>query len=108
MHQRILRILLTMMLTLSVAISSGVVFSGPLDDAQAAYERGDYATALQLLRLLAERGDAEARFHLGMMYARGDGVAQDNKEAVKWYRLAAEQCSRAISSWIFVRRRTWS
>jgi uncharacterized protein len=61
MHQRILRILLTMMLTLSVAISSGVVFSGPLDDAQAAYERGDYATALQLLRLLAERGDAEAR-----------------------------------------------
>jgi TPR repeat protein len=25
------------------------------------------------------------------MYANGDGVVQDNKEAVKWYRLAAEQ-----------------
>ena len=29
--------------------------------------------------------------HLGFMYANGQGVPQDYAEAVKWYRLAAEQ-----------------
>jgi TPR repeat protein len=32
---------------------------------------------------LAER-DAEEQFNLGVMYANGNGVPEDNKEAVKW------------------------
>jgi len=40
---------------------------------------------------LAEHGDASAQYTLGLMYARGDGVPQDYKTAVKWFRLAAEQ-----------------
>ena len=28
---------------------------------------------------------------MAVMYRKGDGVLQDNKKAVKWYRLAAEQ-----------------
>ena len=40
---------------------------------------------------LAERGNAQAQFNLGMMYENGQGVRQDDAEAVKWYRLAAEQ-----------------
>jgi len=40
---------------------------------------------------LADRGDAEAQFNLGLMYMKGQGVAQNYEEAVKWYRLAAEQ-----------------
>ena len=32
-----------------------------------------------------------AQFNLGQMYRRGDGVPQDDKTAVKWYTLAAEQ-----------------
>ena len=39
----------------------------------------------------AERGDAGAQFNLGVRYANGRGVLQDNKEAVKWFRLAAEK-----------------
>ena len=42
--------------------------------------------------------------NLGIMYDNGQGVPQDYKEAVKWYRLAAEQgyvCS--IQSWYHVR-----
>ena len=39
----------------------------------------------------AERGDAEAQASLGFMYANGQGVAQDDAEAVRWYHLAAEQ-----------------
>lgn len=40
---------------------------------------------------MAKRGDATAQFNLGLMYATGQGVLQDYKEAVKWYRLAADQ-----------------
>ncbi|MBQ6983279.1 MAG: SEL1-like repeat protein [Synergistaceae bacterium] len=39
----------------------------------------------------AERGDAEAQFLLGVMYARGHGVGQDYKEARKWWEKAVAQ-----------------
>ena len=42
-----------------------------------AYRRGDYATALRILRELAEQGNADAQFNLGVMYAKGQGVTQD-------------------------------
>ncbi len=61
------------------------------DSGQEAYDRGDYATALKEWRPLAEQGDAEAQYNLGIMYREGHGVLQDDKEAVRWYRLAAEQ-----------------
>ena len=32
-----------------------------------------------------------AQVNLGVMYDNGEGVLQDDKEAVKWYRKAAEQ-----------------
>ena len=57
----------------------------------AAYERGDYATALLLWRPLAEQGIASAQHNLGNVYYNGQGVTQDYAEAAKWWRLAAEQ-----------------
>jgi len=39
----------------------------------------------------AEIGDAEAQYNLGEMYYNGEGVSQNDKEAVKWYLKAAEQ-----------------
>jgi TPR repeat protein len=39
----------------------------------------------------AEQGKADAQFNLGGMYDYGQGVTQDDKQAVKWYRKAAEQ-----------------
>jgi TPR repeat protein len=56
-----------------------------------AYGRGDYATALDEWRLLAERGNTLAQLNIGYMYHHGRGVPQDYPEAVKWYRRAAEQ-----------------
>jgi TPR repeat protein len=49
----------------------------------------DYATALRLWREIAEQGDAKAQIKLGLMYELGQGVPQDNAEALKWYGLAA-------------------
>ncbi|HUS98544.1 MAG TPA: sel1 repeat family protein, partial [Hyphomicrobiaceae bacterium] len=57
----------------------------------AAHQRGDYATALKFWRPLAEQGNAAAQYRLGLIYANGRGMPQDNAEAVKWYGMAAEQ-----------------
>jgi len=56
-----------------------------------AYKRGDYDTAMTEWRSLAEQGDAEAQWFLGSMYYQGEGVPQDDQEAVRWYRQAADQ-----------------
>ncbi|MBU1396451.1 MAG: SEL1-like repeat protein [Gammaproteobacteria bacterium] len=39
----------------------------------------------------AEQGDAEAQLQLGVRYAEGDGVIQNDKEAARWLELAAKQ-----------------
>ena len=46
---------------------------------------------LDELRALAEQGDASVQILLGVMYINGEGVPQDDTEAVRWYRLAANQ-----------------
>ena len=43
------------------------------------------------VRAKAEGGDAESQVELGLRYAKGEGVAKNQVEAVKWYRKAAEQ-----------------
>ena len=40
---------------------------------------------------LAQQGDAEAQYFLGIAYYQGKGVLRDYQEAVKWFRKAAEQ-----------------
>jgi len=57
----------------------------------AAYGRGDYATAMQLWRPLADQGDPYAQTNLGRLYANGQGVPQDYAAAASWYRKAADQ-----------------
>ena len=42
-------------------------------------------------KALAEQGDADAQFYLGIMYDEGEGVLEDDATAVKWYTKAAEQ-----------------
>jgi len=61
------------------------------DEGWAAYQRGDYATALREYRPLAEQGGATAQYNLGLMYANGQGVPQDYVQAHKWLNLAATQ-----------------
>ena len=69
----------------------GSVAVAGVDKGLTAIKRGDYATALKEFRPLAEQGNAEAQFNLGLMHISGAGVTQDYKKAMKWYRKAAEQ-----------------
>src|SRR5208337_2841275 len=67
----------------------GVARAGPFEDAQAADQKGDYATELQILRPLADQGNALAQLGLGVMYANGHGVPQDYVRAHMWFNIAA-------------------
>ena len=53
----------------------GVATAGPLEDGEAAYQKGDYSTALQIFRPLADQGNSDAQADLGVMYTNGHGVA---------------------------------
>ncbi|MDR0234005.1 MAG: SEL1-like repeat protein [Zoogloeaceae bacterium] len=50
-----------------------------------------YVEAVKWIQEAAEQGDAGAQYNFGVMYEKGQGVAQDKAEAVKWYTQAAEQ-----------------
>lgn len=59
--------------------------------AEAAMLRGEYAKAVRLWLPLAERGDVNAQYSLGLMYDRGVGVAVNKAVAARWYRMAADR-----------------
>jgi hypothetical protein len=61
------------------------------DKAIAAYERQDYAAAFAQLKPLALLEYPPAQSSLGIMYAKGEGVPQDDQEAVYWYKKAAKE-----------------
>jgi hypothetical protein len=64
----------------------------------AAFQSGDYATALRKWRPLAEHGHVKAQHNIGSMYLLGEGVPKDYTKAEKWTRKAAEQ-GRAVSQY---------
>lgn len=74
-------------LVISVVLTAPAA-AGPFEDGVTAYDQGDYATALRLLRPLAERGSGEAQYELGRMYAYGDRVPKDPAAATVWFRSA--------------------
>lgn len=81
---------LTMTLVLSIfclAVPAWADFQAGMT----AYDREDYAAALQEWQPLAEQGDALAQYHVGLLYHKGRGVPQDDVQARKWYGKAAAQ-----------------
>lgn len=72
-----------------------LLLAGPAEadykTAIAAFDKGDYEAAYDLLLPLAEGGDRNAQFTIGFMYDYGRGLPASKPDAVMWYRLAAEQ-----------------
>jgi hypothetical protein len=85
---------LTLFIVLVAVAVTGPALAVPQPDAEAAYARGDYATAFKLWLPLAEQGSARAQLNVARMYERGEWVAQDQAMADEWYRRAAEQGAR--------------
>ena len=61
------------------------------DAGNEAFNVGDYETAHAIWQPLADAGDADSQFGMGMLYANGFGVAMDDTLALSYYGKAAEQ-----------------
>ena len=61
-----------------------------IESADALYEKKQYAEAFKIYQSLSDK-NPQVQYKLGNMYYYGEGVKQDYQEALKWYRIAAEQ-----------------
>ena len=91
---------LALITALFMTMSPLPVAAQTFNEAVAAYERGDFATALRGFQIHAEQGAAAAQFALGLMYSTGEGVPENDAEAARWFRVAAEQGVALAQSWL--------
>ena len=61
------------------------------DAGLSAFLNSDYRLAREIWLVLAEAGDAQSQFGLGMMLENGHGVPPDPEKAFQWYLRAADQ-----------------
>ena len=54
-------------------------------------DQHEQAKSVSDLRKLADEGDADAQWQMGVRYHDGAGVPQDDAQAVQWFQRAAEQ-----------------
>ena len=82
-------------LFLLLFLSLGLIGSAfaDINDAEDAYDSGDFKTAFQEYLTLARKGDSFAQSWVGFLYDHGQGIAENDKLAVSWYRKAADQGS---------------
>jgi TPR repeat protein len=76
---------------LLLATPVAVLGQEALGKAEQALAAGKFSDAAALLRPLAQSGDAEAQYRLGMLYYHGQGVAEDERAAVEWWKKSAAQ-----------------
>lgn len=62
------------------------------------YIKNKTISAAEWYKKAADQGHARAQYNLGVMYANGEGVEEDDKAAVKWLTKAAEQGLREAAS----------
>ena len=89
------RIIAVALLLLMVVAATYSASAQTLEEAHTARERGDYTAAYRVFKDLAEEGNVEAQFHLGFMYDFGEGIPENDSEAVKWWHRAAGRGHRS-------------
>jgi TPR repeat protein len=78
-------------LWLSNPALAGKPVTTPVGDPLAASGPITTATTFGDLQKVAERGDAYAQYILGARYHNGEGVPQDDAQAMRWFERAADQ-----------------
>ena len=61
------------------------------DDAQKAFDKKDYESALDIWLDFAAEGDRETQFMCGEIYYKGLGTSEDPARALYWYEKSADQ-----------------
>lgn len=81
----------TLIIAASLSLIAAVAWSGDARKGHAAYDAGDYETAMAEWQELADAGDAAAAYGMGMLYGNGFGVDMNDDMALKYYGIAADQ-----------------
>ncbi len=76
-----------LIVVLTLLIVSALTAEADFEAAEKAYDQGDFATAL---REFKADGSPRSLNNVGMIYFNGEGVDQDKREALRWFRKAAE------------------
>lgn len=74
-----------------VSLLPGQGFADKMSEGMAAYKAGRYKEAAKLWQPLADKGDANAQYNIGLLYRNGQGVKQDDRQALVWFSKAAQQ-----------------
>lgn len=74
---------------LCLLLFGACAMAAPYDEALAARDHGDFASAFNTFQRLAQQGDAASQFQLSLLYASGRGVAPNANQAMQWLQRAA-------------------
>lgn len=86
-----MRLLSRTVLAIFLLLLATAAIAGDFQKGWKAYSSTDYATALAEWQDLAEAGDADACYGMGLLYGNGFGVDLNDDMALKYYRIAAEK-----------------
>jgi TPR repeat protein len=84
----VFRLLLKLTVLLALPVAAG---AQDIEAAWRAAKSGDGTVAVRELQPLAEQGSTAAQYALGAIYANGDGLSADYKQAAHWFDLAAKR-----------------
>ena len=81
-----------------------------IEDAVQAYSRAEYSAAIDLARPLAEAGDSDAQYLMGIASLDGNGVSQSLVEAYMWFEMVVHYGNMRVEQLeqelLFTRRST--
>lgn len=89
LDKKLLKTILNGLLLILILIFARQLRGDPFELGMASLKAGDYAEAFCLWRPLAMQGDSEAAYHLGWLYANGNGLRVDIRKAVYWWKQSA-------------------
>ena len=69
---------------------AGPAVAGDFEAGLAAFEQGRFTAAFATMGPLAEQGNAQAQYMMGVLYSQGLAVAEDRAAAADWFRRAAK------------------
>ena len=84
-----MRTFLRALFAVMLVLFASVTWAGDFKKGWSAYSSSDYATALAEWQDLAEAGDRNACYGMGLLYGNGFGVDMNDELALKFYGLAA-------------------
>ena len=86
-----MRKLVTMLMLVVCTMAGAQNVEKLYDEGKALYDAKKYAQALPKLKAAAEKGHKKAQYRMGRCYDKGNGVKEDDKQAVAWYAKSAAQ-----------------